>query len=203
MKAPEVLDEASTVSQHEVSDGHLARRVQRGESEAFEVLARKYIRSVYAVVSSFLSGQEDIDDSVQETFLRALEKVQSFDPRRPFAPWLYQIARNVARSRWKYLKSRQHEDLTECERLPAETQGDDPGTLAESSELRRYLAAAIDSLPERQRAAFRLHDVEGFKAAEIAEMLGVNDGTVRANVHHARRGLRKRLERYRLEWDEQ
>ena len=122
-----------------------------GECEAFEALARKYIRSVYAVVSSFLSGQEDIDDSVQETFLRALEKIQSFDPRRPFAPWLYQIARNVARSRWKYLKSRQHEDLTEFERLPAETQGDDPGTLAESSELRRYLAAAIDSLPERQR----------------------------------------------------
>jgi len=202
MKAPEVLDEANTVSPPEVSDGELARRVQHGDSHAFEALARKYLRSVYAVVSSFLRNQEDIDDAAQETFLRTLEKIQSFNPKRPFAPWLYQVARNVARNRRKYVKSRSHEDLTEFDNIPAEATGDDPGTIAELSELRRDVAAAIESLPERQGAAFRLHDVEGFKAAEIAEMLGVSDGTVRANIHHARRVLRKRLERYRLEWDE-
>jgi RNA polymerase sigma-70 factor (ECF subfamily) len=202
MRAPEVFDEASTVSPHEVSDGELARRVQDGDSDAFEELARKYIRSVYAVVSSFLRGQEDIDDSVQETFLRALEKIQSFNPKRPFAPWLYQVARNVARNRWKYLKSRQHEDLSEFERVPAEADGENPGTLAELSELRSNVAAAIDSLPERQRTAFRLHDIDGFKATEIAEMLDVTAGTVRSNVHHARKELRKRLERYRLDWDD-
>ena len=201
MRAPQDTDEANKVSPPEVSDGELARRVQDGDSDAFETLARRYIRSVYAVVSSFLPRQEDIDDSVQETFLRTLEKIQSFNPRRPFAPWLYQVARNVARNRWKYLKNRRHEDLSEIERLPAEAPGDDPGTDAELSELRQHVAAAIDSLPERQRTAFRLHDVEGFKATEIAELLGVSDGTVRANVHHARRLLRKRLDRYRPEWD--
>lgn len=192
----------NTFSPPEVSDGELARRVQDGDSDAFEALARKFLRPVYAVVSSFLRGQEDIDDSVQETFLRALEKIQSFNPRRPFAPWLYQVARNVARNRWKYLNSRRHEDLAELERVPAEAKGDDPGTRAELSELRRNIAAAIETLPDRQRTAFRLHDVEGFKASEIAEMLGVSDGTVRANVHHARRELRKRLQPYRLERDE-
>ena len=202
MRARRESDETSTVSPSDVSDGELARRVQDGDSDAFEALARKYMRSVYAVVSSFLPGHDDIDDSVQETFLRTLERIQSFNPKRPFAPWLYQIARNVARNRWKYLKNRRHEDLAEFERLPAETKGENPETLAELSELRRNVAAAVALLPERQRTAFRLHDIEGFKAAEIAEMLDVNDGTVRANVHHARRVLRKRLERYRLEWDE-
>ena len=202
MKASEVFDEASTGSLPEVSDGELARRVQEGDSDAFEALARKYISSVYAVVSSFFPGQEDIDDSVQETFLRTLAKIQSFNPNRPFAPWLYQVARNVARNRWKYLKSRQHEDLTELERVPADANGENPGTLAELSELRSNVAAAIESLPERQRTAFRLHDVEGFTATEIAEMFGVSDGTVRANVHHARRALRKQLERYHTEWKE-
>ena len=201
MRAPLEIDATDIVSPPEVSDGELARRVQDGDRDAFEALARKYIRPVYAVVSSFLPGQEDIDDSVQETFLRALEKIQSFNTKRPFAPWLYQVARNVARNRWKYLKKRRHEDLSELERLPAEREEDDPATHAELSELRQDVAAAIDSLPERQRTAFRLHDVEGFKATEIAEMLGVSDGTVRSNVHHARSVLRKRLDRYRPDWE--
>ena len=203
MKAPQDTDEANRVSPPEVSDGELTRRVQEGDRGAFETLARKYIRSVYAVVSSFLPVQDDIDDSVQETFLRALENIQSFNPKRPFAPWLYQVARNVARNRWKYLKNRRHEDLGELQGLPADSWGDDPGTLAELAELRGNVAAAIDALPDRQRTTFRLHDIEGFKATEIAEMLGVSDGTVRANVHHARRVLRKRLQRYRLDWEEQ
>ena len=202
MRASQDTDETNRVAPADVSDGELAQRVQDGDSDAFEELARKYIRSVYAVVSSFLPVQEDIDDSVQETFLRALENIQSFNPRRPFAPWLYQVARNVARNRWKYLKNRRHENLDELNDLLAETTGDNPGTAAELTELRSHVAAAIDLLPERQRAAFRLHDVDGFKATEIAEMLGVAAGTVRSNVHHARQELRKRLERYRLDWDD-
>jgi RNA polymerase sigma-70 factor (ECF subfamily) len=201
MTTSQTTNQADRVSSSEVSDEALAGRVQDGDSDAFEALARRYIKPVYAVVSSFLPGQEDIDDSVQEAFLRALENIQSFNPKRPFAPWLYQIARNVARNRWKYLKKRRHEDLSEFERLPAEGEGGNPGTEAELSELRHDVAAAIDALPERQRTAFRLHDVDGFKSTEIAEMLGVSDGTVRANVHHARRELRKRLDRYRPGWN--
>lgn len=202
MRAPPEIDEANLDSPTEVQDGELARRVQHGDREAFELLARKFIRPVYAVVSSFLSAQEDIDDSVQETFLRALEKIESFNTDRPFAPWLYQVARNVARNRWKYLKRRRHEDLSEFGRLPTEGNGENPETQAELSELRQHVSAAIDALPERQRTAFRLHDVEGFKATEIAEMLGVSEGTVRSNVHHARSALRKQLDQYRPDWEE-
>jgi RNA polymerase sigma-70 factor (ECF subfamily) len=195
MRAPQDKDEAKS------SDNELAIRVQSGDRDAFELLARRYMRPVYAVVSSFLRQQEDVDDSAQETFLRALERIHSYNPKRPFAPWLYQVARNIARNRWKYLKSRQHEDLAAVEGVGKEVAGDDPSRLAELSELRKKVAAAIESLPERQRTAFRLHDVEGFKAIEIAEMLGVSDGTVRANVHHARRALRERLEPYQIDRD--
>ena len=189
MRAPQDKDEV------ELSDNELAIRVQGGDRDAFETLARRYMRPVYAVVSSLLSLREDIDDSAQETFLRALEKIHSYNPKREFAPWLYQVARNVARNRWKHLKRRQHEELGE-ERDKSE--GNDPGRLAELSELRVRVAEAIDLLPERQRTAFRLHDVEGFKSTEIAEMLGVSDGTVRANIYHARQMLRKRLEPYQI-----
>ena len=192
MRAPQDKDEV------ELSDNELAIRVQGGDRDAFETLARRYMRPVYAVVSSLLSLREDIDDSAQETFLRALEKIHSYNPKREFAPWLYQVARNVARNRWKHLKRRQHEELGE-ERDKSE--GNDPGRLAELSELRVRVAEAIDLLPERQRTAFRLHDVEGFKSTEIAEMLGVSDGTVRANIYHARQMLRKRLEPYQIDRD--
>lgn len=194
MRASQDKDEVEAM----LSDNELAIRVQGGDRDAFETLARRYMRPVYAVVSSFLSQREDIDDSSQETFLRALERIHSYDPKREFAPWLYQVARNVARNRWKHLKRRQHEELSE-ELEKAE--GNDPGRLAELSELRVRVAEAVDLLPERQRTAFRLHDVEGFKSTEIAEMLGVSDGTVRANVYHARQMLRKRLKPYQIDRD--
>ena len=98
MRAPQDKDEV------ELSDNELAIRVQGGDRDAFETLARRYMRPVYAVVSSLLSLREDIDDSAQETFLRALEKIHSYNPKREFAPWLYQVGRNVARNRWKHLK---------------------------------------------------------------------------------------------------
>ncbi len=189
-------NESSANSLSELSDSELAVRVQDGDDEAFEILARKFFRPVYAVVSSFLSSQEDIDDSAQDTFLRALDKIHSYDPKRPFSPWLYQVARNVARNRWKYVKKRQHRALDDA---LEEIGRDDPGRSVELSELRLRVSEAIDSLPERQRTAFKLHDIEGFKATEIAEMLGVSDGTVRANVHHARKELRIRLEPYKLD----
>lgn len=197
MNAQQKRDKAVAGSVPELPDAKLARRIQEGDRDAFEVLARRYMRPVYAIVSSYFRGREDADDSVQETFLKALEKIHTFDARRPFAPWLYQVARNVARNRRKYAKTRNHENLTEIQRVSTTANSDDPAASLELAELRTGIAEAIEALPERQRTAFRLHDIEGFTAAEVSEMLGVSSGTVRANLHHARRALRKRLERLR------
>lgn len=197
MNAPQERDEAVAGSVSDLSDPELARRIQEGDRDAFEALARRYMRPVHAVVSGYFRGREDVEDSVQETFLKALEKIHTFDARRPFAPWIYQIARNVARNRRKYAKTRDHEDLTEDQGGSTAASRDDPAESLELAELRTGIAEAIDALPERQRSAFRLHDIEGFTAPEVSEMLGVSSGTVRANVHHARRALRKRLERLR------
>jgi len=199
MNARSVTNEADAALPQDATDEALVRRVQEGDGEAFETIARRYMRPVHAVVSSIVNGPDDADDTVQETFLRALERIRSYNPNRPFAPWLYQVARNVARNRRKYIRSRTHEELTDIEHGGVGGKRNQPDRQAELSELRRDLEAAVDSLPERQRAAFRLHDIEGFKANEIAEMLGVSDGTVRANVHHARRILRKRLEGHHQE----
>jgi RNA polymerase sigma-70 factor (ECF subfamily) len=171
-------------------DELLARRVQAGEREAFAELARRYLRPIHAVVGSFLSEPADVEDASQETFLRALEAIAGFDADRPFAPWLYQIARNVARNRLDHRRRWRTEDA-----------GDDlasasanPGVSVERTEIRSLVDGVLARMPDKRRTAFRLFDIEGYTSAETARLMGISEGTVRSHVHHARRTLRSELE---------
>ena len=171
------------------SDEALARQVQGGDRDALERLVRRYLRPVHAVAASFLPDTQEVEDAAQETFLRAIGAIGSYDPDRPFAPWLSQIARNVARNRvasrsrwhWKELTGRM------VSSLPS------PDVAAERSEIREQVAAAMARLPDQRRTAFRLVDVEGMNADEAARIMGLATGTVRSHVHHARRALRAAL----------
>ncbi|HKJ93910.1 MAG TPA: sigma-70 family RNA polymerase sigma factor [Longimicrobiales bacterium] len=174
------------------ADAWLARRVQQGEREAFELLARRYLRPVHAIVASFLREQADVEDAAQETFLRALERIGSYDPDRPFAPWLYQIARNVARNHVKWRRRHPAASMDEAHDVLPDT-GPTPASGAQRAEIRRLVAVAVEELPEQRRTAFRLADVEGYSASEVAGMMGLTAGAVRAHIHHARRDLRARL----------
>jgi len=198
VKTPSRNSEEANGSPAELPDGILARRVQNGDNIAFEALARRYMRPVHAVIASVVRVREDVDDAVQETFLRVLDRIHTYNPGRPFAPWFYQVARNVARNHVKRSGRRDREEPAELAEVAAQSEESDPEKSTELVELRLIVARSIDALPERQRAAFRLHDIDGFSAPEIAEMLGVSAGAVRANVFHARRALRRRLEPYHL-----
>lgn len=171
-------------------DRILAARVQDGDRAAFESLVQRYLRPIHAVAASFLSEQADVEDVAQETFLRALDRIRTYDPDRPFAPWLYQIARNVARNRLDGRSRWRTEPLPE---EGPEAGGGDPATALERAEIRRRVDAAVAGLPERQRTVFRLLDVEGYSAGEAAEMLGLTAGTVRSHLSHARSALRDEL----------
>lgn len=172
------------------ADRRLAARVRRGERKAFERLVRRYLRPVHALIASFLPEPADVEDAAQETFLRALEGIDGYDPERPFAPWLYQVARNVARAELDARSRRPAADLPD-----GGPEADAPGPEEEldRAEIRRRVQAAAGRLPERQRMAFRLVDVEGHTASEVAEMTGLAPGTVRSHLHHARRKLREEL----------
>jgi RNA polymerase sigma-70 factor, ECF subfamily len=179
---------------HAESDEELARSVQQeGDRQALERLIRRYVRPVHAVVAAFLDGPEAVEDAAQETFLRALQAIDRYDPRRPFAPWLYQIARNVARNQ------RAADGVRRTEPLPAvgtEALGPQPDVAAERSEIRARVETQLLHLPEQRRTAFRLVDVEGMAAEEAGRIMGLAPGTVRSHVHHARRQLREALGEY-------
>lgn len=172
------------------TDEALARQVQGGDRSALERLVRRYVRPVQAVVASFLSEPAQVEDAAQEAFLRALRAIDSYDPGRPFAPWLYQIARNVARNQIHAEAVRRAEPLSLHE---PQTGGPSPDVAAERSEIRDRVERELDLLPEQRRTAFRLVEVEGMTAAETGRLMGISPGTVRSHVHHARRQLRRAL----------
>ena len=175
------------------ADEALARRVQAGDRDALERLVRRYVRPVQAVAASFLSEPSEIEDAAQEAFLRALGAIDRYDPSRPFAPWLYQIARNVARNQIGARAIRSTEPLSLHQPEAGEAA---PDLAAERREMRARLERELARLPEQRRTAFRLVEVEGIAAAETGRIMGISPGTVRSHVHHARRHLRKALAEY-------
>lgn len=172
------------------SDEILAKQIQAGDQAAFEELARRYLRPIYAVVSSFLSEEPDVEDAVQETFIKFLDTIDRFDPERTLAPWLYQIARNIARNHNKARLRHSAMPVSELELAAGEA---GPDAALDEHTIRTFLSSAIDALPEQRRTAFRLTDVEGFSVEETATIMGLTPGTVRSHVHHARRILRQAL----------
>jgi RNA polymerase sigma-70 factor (ECF subfamily) len=170
----------------------LVLSAQRGDREAFADLVRAHQRRAYAVARAIVLDHHDAEDAVQDGFLHAYRALGRFRPGEPFGAWLHRIVANAALDLQRRRKVRTAGTLPETIALPFR----DP---AEADELRRRLTMALGSLTERQRSVIVLHDVEGFRHAEIGEMLGIPEGTARSDLHHARATLRRLLSDTRSE----
>ena len=178
------------VSIADPSDAALARRVQRGDAAAFDLLVQRHMKRAFGVAYRLLGHAEDSEDLVQEAFIAALQKIDTFDATRDFAPWFYRILVN------RCLNARKARTRRAVSELPVDVASGlaSPLVEAERSELRDQLRHALEKLPERQRSIVALFDIEGFSSPEIAAMLEITDGTVRWHLHQARRTLREVLE---------
>ena len=161
----------------------LVLAAQRGEREAFSELVRAHERRAYAVARAIVVNHEDAEDAVQEAFLHAYRALHRFLPDQAFGAWLHRIVANAALDITRRRKVRDADELPETVASPFR----DP---AEANELRQRLQDALEKLPARQRAVIVMHDVEGFKHAEIGTMLGIPEGTARSDLHYARSFLR-------------
>jgi RNA polymerase sigma-70 factor (ECF subfamily) len=154
------------------------------------VLVQRYQASVRRLTRAVTADAHDADDAAQDAFLSALDRIETYDTSRPFGPWLMRIATNAAIDLVRRRTVRRADALDE--RAPS--RGSSPAVDAESAEIRGKLNVALAALPERQRIAVALFDVEGYSHAEIAKVLKIPEGTVRSDVFHARRALRVALE---------
>lgn len=174
-------------------EGAIVSRARAGDREAFGELVDRYQVAVRRVTRAVLHDADEADDAAQDAFLAVLVKLEQYDPRRPFRPWLMRIAANVAIDRKRRRQIRQGPPLAP----EAPSHEPSPQRQAERSALRERLEMALRQLPERYRVALVLYDVEGYSHPEIAEILRLPVGTVRSAVFHARRTLRPLLEGWR------
>jgi RNA polymerase sigma-70 factor, ECF subfamily len=182
-------DPAQLAAQEAMQDALLVERVLRGDAEAYGELVTRHMRRAFAIAYRVLGHREDAEDVVQDAFIRALERLDTHDRKRPFRAWLYRIVVNQA------LNHRRARTLRMTEEVPADARSMTPSPEqdTERSRLRERLEAAMGVLTEKQRTIVQLADLEEFTSAEIAEVLDMADGTVRWHLHQARRALRQAL----------
>jgi len=174
------------------TDGALAGRAAAGDREAFGELVRRYQAAVRRVCRAVTGDDHDADDAAQDAFLSALDRIETYDRGRPIGPWLMRIASNAAIDLLRRRAVRKAGPLDET--LVAG--GSSPAADAARSELTARLRQAMAQLPERQRIAVTLFDLEGYAHADVARVLGVPEGTARSDVFHGRRRLRELLSVY-------
>lgn len=172
------------------SDAQLVGRARDGDAGAFEALVHRHLRAAYAVSLAELGNVADAEDALQDAFVTALERLDECRQPDRFEAWLVQIARNRARDLRRRRTIRLASPLEAAE---TRASGSSPSADAERADLRERLQAALGHLSEVQREVVLLHDMEGWKHREIAEVLGLPEGTVRSHLFHARRALRARL----------
>lgn len=176
------------------ADLALVERCRAGELTAFEELYRAHAGRLYSVACRMLGNTADAEDLLQEIFLAAHRKLDSFRGDSALGTWLYRLATNQCLD---YLRSRAARSNQLTGALDDEPGLADPSSraLGERAVTRMDLERAVAQLPEGCRAAFVLHDVEGLEHREVAEVLGIAEGTSKSQVHKARLRLRTLLGR--------
>jgi RNA polymerase sigma-70 factor (ECF subfamily) len=174
------------------ADLELAARCRAGDTDAFEELYRQHARRLFSLVFRMTGSAEDAEDLLQEVFLQAHRKLGGFRGESTLGTWLYRLAMNHCLD---HLRGRGAKMGRFTESLDAEDAFEPAAhaPIVPTAVSRVDLERAIAALPEGYRAAFLLHDVEGFEHREVAKILGVSEGTSKSQVHKARMKLRAML----------
>lgn len=176
-------------------DLELVRRVQHGESAAFDVLVRKYQHRVVALVGRYIADWSECQDVAQDTFIRAYRAIGSFRGDAQFSTWLHRIAVNTAKN---YLASHNRRpptddiDIGDAEQFDSGTRlrdTDTPERELMRQELEQTVMKAVNALPEELRLAITLREVEGLGYEDIAQKMGCPIGTVRSRIFRAREAI--------------
>jgi RNA polymerase sigma-70 factor, ECF subfamily len=171
------------------TDATLVDRARRGDPSAFDALVRRHYRAAYSVALAVLGRQADAEDTCQEAWVLALEKLEQCRQPERFLFWLLQIVRNQARNQLTRRRVRAAMPLEEHDVAGRE----DPHRDLERLRLREELEGALAKLPEIQREIVLLHDMHGWKHHGLAQLLGLTDVMSRQHLFQARRRLRALL----------
>ena len=169
---------------------NIVRQAQNGDRAAFEQIYRENVGRVYAICLRILANSARAQELTQEVFVRVWEMIGTFRGESAFSSWLYRLTVNVVLVDLRAKKRRTARVMITDDLSPYDK--NDHLAMPEST---IDLEHAIAALPERARAVFVLHDIEGYQHDEIATLMGFAEGTSKAQLHRARKLLREALER--------
>ena len=195
---------ASAVESRSLAEAEFIERLKCGEAAAFEELVAARSGEIYGLLFRLTENSEEARDLTQETFLRAFQNIGRFRGEADLRTWIYRIAINQARNRWRWWRRRSRDSTVSLDANHGSSDLPIIATLAESSanpeqttlahEREVVLRMALRRLGLAYRETVILRDIEGFSYEEIATTLGINVGTVKSRLARGRQELRKKLE---------
>jgi len=190
----------------EVTDAAVVAQVLAGDRDAFRVLVDRHSRSIFRVVYRMTGNQQDSEELVQETFLRAYKSLERFELRANFSTWVYRIAVNrtldFLNARKTQMQTKETYQIADNPDKEAGNQvqvaADSPGPdrLLLSAEMKRKIAGALGLLTPAERVAFTMRHMEGRSIEEISQALDLKVSAAKNSVFRAVQKLRQQLEPY-------
>ena len=195
---------AEIPSAYAIADSEFVERLRNGDPDAFDTLITRYSGDIYSMLCRMTQDADEARDLTQETFLSALKAIRSFRGEAELKTWLFRIALNHSRNRFRWWKRRKRAETVSIDKpinedgtaTLADTlagDGESPEDVVLRLERQQRLMATLNTLPDIFREAIVLCDIEGFGYEEIARALSINVGTVKSRIARGRELLRKRL----------
>jgi RNA polymerase sigma-70 factor (ECF subfamily) len=179
-----------------MNDAECVRRLQRGETNAFETLVLRHQKTIFNLVYRMLDDYDEAAETTQEIFLSAYRAIGRFRGEANFSTWLYRIALNHANTRRKSIIHRQQRTVPLETTEPLRDAHLGPAEAAEQKEIQDRVQQALNSLEQDDAMIILLRDLQDVSYEEVARILEIPVGTVKSRLHRARQALKSRLAPY-------
>jgi RNA polymerase sigma-70 factor (ECF subfamily) len=176
-------------------DAELIERCLRKENAAWEAIVTRYKRKVFHISYKFTGRHDDAEDLTQEIFLKVFKSLEKFNRDADFSTWLSSVARNFCIDHYRASKREKEvlvEDLVAFDLAPASA-GSSPHRALEDRDRRTFLLRGLEALPDKLREAVVLRDLQGLTYQEMADRLGLPEGTVKSRINRGREELSRLL----------
>ena len=192
--------EIKPVNPDRALDQKLVEKAQKGDKQAFSLLVEKYQLKLYRLISRMVRDQSEIEDIVQDSFIKAYRAIGNFRGDSAFYTWLYRIGINTAKNhlvslgkRPKAMDANEIEEMENYESMSELRVSETPESTMMSNQIADTVNGAIQNLPDVLREAISLREIDGLCYEEISELMDCPIGTVRSRIFRARETIAEKL----------
>jgi RNA polymerase sigma-70 factor (ECF subfamily) len=182
----------NAIEKKELTEALIIEKILDGQIELFEILMRRYNELLYRTIRSYINTESDTEDTMQDTYIKAFQKLYQFKNEAKFSTWLIRIGINEALQRKRKAQKYKTVALQQEDKVLQIEDHDimDPERKTMYKESSHFMEKAIDTLPEKYKIVYMLKEVEGIGISEISNSLDLTNSNVKVRLHRARIMLR-------------